>query len=461
MPTQRSRTSGKGNDPIDRVLSSVTGAADVRHLRERWVTLRVANSTLYQPIFENREYLSLRVIVDGGRIGTATTTDLSTEGVAALAKRAEAGARNAVRTQGFTHLPRPDRVPIPTIRVRRDAAQGNFASKASELFAAIDRAGEELGKSRVAGVYNEGFQQLSVGNTEGIRRTSDRSVAQASLLLEDLSFDPAVSGWAEAASWDPRKVDLAKLGEEALSRVPREKVHRVPEGKYDVVLGAPAIAELLNMLSYGGLGAYSVEEGWSFQGGASRKAVISPKIQLIDDPLSPLGLPEAIDYEGVPARSRKVFDRGIATGPSHDTLTAGRAGGRTTANAVPPEAPYASFGPLPRHLSFLPGEGTFEELVGGIRKGLLVTRLHYVRFVHRKKTIVTGMTRDGTYWVENGEIQYPVANLRMTESILGILRRTDLTGKALRCCGDERGFFAPVVPDLRARKVAFSSATIF
>ena len=447
--------------PIERVLELVTGKADVRHVQERWLTLRVANSSLYQPIHEVRDALSLRVVLEGTRMGVATTSDLSPEGIRTLVSHAESFARNSPKTVGLPEFPSdsgPAPVDLPCFERKSASIE---EAKSQDLSRAIDRIAGQRPKHRVAGVYNEGVIALFVGNTSGLRRSSRRSAAQASLLVEDLSSDPPVSGWAEGASADPDRIQWDSLAQQALDRVPSSQVRSLDPGTYDVVFGAPAIAELTNMLSGWGLGSMSVEEGSSFLRTGQGQELVSPELTIVDDPLHPLGLPESIDYDGTPTRSRAVFDRGVAQGPAHDIFSAARTGSHTTANGLPPEAPYGQYGPIPRHVAFAAGSASPGELVREMRRGVLVTRLHYVRFVHRQRTIVTGMTRDGTYWVENGMIQYPVANLRMTESILGILRRTELTGRELLCCADERAFFAPVVPEILSRSVAFSSATLF
>jgi predicted Zn-dependent protease len=100
-------------------------------------------------------------------------------------------------------------------------------------------------------------------------------------------------------------------------------------------------------------------------------------------------------------------------------------------------------------------------MVKELGNGVLVTRLHYVRFVHRTKTIITGMTRDGTYWLENGEVKWPITNLRLTDAILRALSGAEMVGKSLRCCADERGFVAPVVPSILAKALSFPTATTF
>ena len=449
------------HDLLAKVLSRVSGTADARLYRERWTTLRFANTRLYQPHWEDSAGVSLRVAHEGGRIGVATTTDLTTEGLDRLVRQASALAAQAPPVRSFPGFLSGHRGHSSSSSATPATVPPRLEAKEAELERALARCGI-LAEPRVAGVYNEGDCELAVANTSGLSSVARRTVAQASFLVEDLARDPPVSGWSEIAHWDPSHVNLDALAAEALERTPREPAHPVEPGTYRVLLRGPAVATILTMLSMGGLGAFAVEEGWSFLTEPNGAPRIAESLTISDDPSDDRGLPSLIDYEGTPHRPRHVFERGEARGPAHDVLTAARAGVSTTGNALPPEAPWSSAGPIPLHLVVEPGTATEDEMLRELGRGIVVTRLHYVRYVHRQKTLITGMTRDGTYWVDHGQIQHPVANLRVTDSMLGLLARTLLVGKDARCYNeDERGVLSPVVPSLLVDGLHFSSATTF
>jgi len=162
------------------------------------------------------------------------------------------------------------------------------------------------------------------------------------------------------------------------------------------------------------------------------------------------------DYEGVPKRRVTFFDRGIATDVVYDSYTAGREGKQSTGHALP--APN-SYGPMPLHLFLAAGDADHAALLRGIDRGLWVTRFHYVNVVQPTKAILTGMTRDGTFLIENGEISRPVHNLRFTQSVLDALSEVQAIGREPMMLQDEVG--GTHVPTLRIGRFNFTSATEF
>jgi predicted Zn-dependent protease len=443
---------------LEKVLSLVKGEADARYYQGRRTVLRFANSRLYQPHHEETVSISLRVAVEGGRLGVATTTNLSEAGLASLVDSATSMAKRAPELEQFPGFPDEPREKTVKIRASKSIIDGELDGKAKEMADALSLVKDELKADRTSGIYNQALSLIAVANTSSLRRSSLRTIAHASFLTEKMDLDPSTSGWSEGSNWDPAKVDLMKLAMESVERTPKVKARSLEPGTYRVILGGAAVAELVSMLSYC-MGAFAVEEGWSFLEGKEGKQLASKLVTIDDDPLNPIGLPEAIDFEGLPSMKRTVFDKGVVSGPAHDTLTAARMGCKSNRSALPPEAPYGSVGPLPRHLTFHRGDADMNEMVKELGKGVIITRLHYVRFVHRKNTVITGMTRDGTYWVEKGEIKGPVTNLRLTDAILRALAGTEIVGKDLRCMA--RGATAPVVPSLLVRGLTFPTATTF
>jgi len=211
---------------------------------------------------------------------------------------------------------------------------------------------------------------------------------------------------------DVGAVDVETVAREAIATAKRAQTPRDFEpGTYEVILEPYAVADIVEFLGMQ-LTGLAIEEGRSFVGGKLGERVTGEAITLIEDPGDAAGLPRPFDFEGVPSAQLTLIERGVARQVVYDSQTAARNGARNTGHALP----YGTAVPLPMHLRLLPGTRTREELIAGVKRGVLVTRFWYTRWVHPLRTIVTGMTRDGTFAIEDGEIAYPVRNFRFTQS---------------------------------------------
>ena len=226
----------------------------------------------------------------------------------------------------------------------------------------------------------------------------------------------------------------------------------LPPGDYPVVLEPYAVVDLLDMLGYLGFSALAVQEGRSFF--EPGKVVGSPLVTIVDDAEDLAGAPISFDYEGVPKQRVPLVEAGVCGEAVYDAQTAARAGRRSTGHGLPAPNPY---GPFPLNMIMTAGDASRDELIGGLERGLLVTRFHYTNPVHPKLAIVTGMTRDGTFLVEHGRVVGPVRNLRFTQSYLDALAGVQAVGRERRLL---RGFLgASLVPALRIGAFTFTGAT--
>jgi predicted Zn-dependent protease len=184
------------------------------------------------------------------------------------------------------------------------------------------------------------------------------------------------------------------------------------------------------------------------------KRIGSDLVTLVDDGADPAGLPMAFDYEGIPKHRLTMLEAGICRDVAYDAQTAAREGRRSTGHGLPAPNPY---GPFPLNMVMSAGTSSREELLGGLDRGLLVTRFHYTNPVHPKLAIITGMTRDGTFLVEGGELVGPVRNLRYTQSYLDALAGVSAVGSSRKTV---RGFLGgAVVPAVRIDAWTFTGAT--
>ena len=451
-------------DPLDR-LAEVLGAlprgvaADARLEALRFGTMRFANGRIHQPHLDRSSLLSLRV-VESTRIGIATTTDVSSEGTAALIRTARALARVAPPDPKFPTFP-ADGERLPTIPYSLATARLTPEAHGRLAARALEGARSVLPDARISGAVNAGSEQLAVANTSGLARTARRAFAQASVLVERPDQEPPVSGWSEGAHWDATKLDTFALGREAAETVPARPPVALKPGKYRVVLGGAATAELLAFLGYLGFNVRGDEEGWGCLRGKRGKRVAPATVAISDEPTSRYGLPRAMDFEGIRKAPLALVERGIARGPVFDLRSAGRAARASTGHGPSPESPFGDFGPSPGQIHLAPGDASPEELAKTVRDGVLVTRFHYVRVVHPGQGMITGMTRDGTYRIRRGEVAEPVLNLRFTESVLTALRGIEAVGRQRRCYGSEQGGSSTTNGAIAVGGFRFTSATVF
>ncbi|MEI7742575.1 MAG: metallopeptidase TldD-related protein [Chloroflexota bacterium] len=408
---------------------------------------RFANSEIHQNVTANEVLVNLRFVA-GRRVGVASTGRTDSEGLRALAERAAAIAANVEELEDWAGLPSAGAAdPLPA--AWSDGTAGASPELRAEGARAVIAAADDAGVTAY-GSFSTDAEAVAVANSHGIRAVERRASSQ--LLTVTMGPDNG-TGYAEQCSVDATAIDAAALGREAAGRA-RASINPVDlaPGDYPVVLHHYAVVDLLDMMGYLGFSALAVQEDRSFW--EPGKQVASPLVTITDDGRDPAGLPAGFDAEGVPKQRLSLLDAGVCRDLPYDAATAAKAGRTSTGHGLP--APN-TWGPFPTNMVMAPGTASLEELVGGLDRGLLVTRFHYTNPVHGKKVVITGMTRDGTFLVEKGEIVGPVRNLRFTMSYLDALANVEAVSAERRCL---RGFLGgSVVPSVRLSSFSFTGAT--
>jgi PmbA protein len=408
---------------------------------------RFANSEIHQNVAESNVTINLRVVV-GKRVGVASSGRTDAEGIRRLAAKATEIARVVEELDDWGSLPGPTEirgVPAAYSAATAESTPESRADAARAVIAAADAAGVVA-----YGSFATSRDSTAVANSNGARAAGTRTTSQ----LITVSMGPdGGSGYAESAAVDSSTIDAAALGREAAekARATAEAVSIEP-GDYPVVLEEYAVVDLLDMLGYLGFSALAVQEERSFF--EPGKRIGSDVVTIVDDGYDPAGLPLWFDFEGVAKQRVSLVENGICRAVVYDAQTAARDGVVSTGHGLPAPNPY---GPFPLNMIMAAGEASREELIGGLDRGLLVTRFHYTNPVHPKLAIVTGMTRDGTFLVEGGRIVGPVRNLRYTQSYLAALAGTVAVARDRRTL---RGFLGGVVvPAVRIDGWTFTGGT--
>ncbi|MEA2577519.1 MAG: PmbA protein [Chloroflexota bacterium] len=408
---------------------------------------RFANSQIHQNVSETNVSINLRFVL-GKRVAVASTDRTDDEGLRRLAANAAAIARVVEELDDWSGLPEPtpiEPVPAAYAAATAEASPELRAEGVRAVIAAADDAGVTA-----YGSYSTGTDTTAVANSRGVRASGTRTVAQ--LLTVSMGPDGG-SGYAEQAAVDATTIDAAALGREASEKArATAKAVAIDAGDYPVVLEEYAVVDLLDMLGYLGFSALAVQEERSFVEIGRR--IGTDLVSIVDDGRDPAGLPMAFDYEGVAKQRVTLLEAGVCRGVVYDSQTAARDGVASTGHGLPAPNPY---GPFPLNQVMAAGTASREELVGGLERGLLVTRFHYTNPVHPKLAIVTGMTRDGTFLVEGGRILGPVKNLRFTQSYLEAMAGTVAVAQERKTL---KGFLGGVVvPALRIEGWTFTGTT--
>jgi len=385
--------------------------------RHRLALTRFANSVIHQNVGEDTTVVRLRVHADG-RTTAGSSTALDDTGLAALVKRTVEAVRIAPRDPGWPGLAPPaDTGATPPVDAATAAASP--ADRAAVVRAFVDGA-EGL---ETAGYCRTNHSSVAFANSAG------QSVAGESTEcgMAGIARQPLPDGIADGvARHAPRRLadlDGAALGARAAVKASASADPlELPPDRYEVVLESTAVADLLESLAAFGFNAKAVNDRRSFV--RVGEAQFDPLITMVDDPLA-AGL--GFDTEGSPRQSLVLVDAGTTAGLTHDRRTAAEAGTESTGHGVGagPWGPYAraagflSAGPPGPPASEVDGpaaDASVAELLAGVERGVLVTDLWYTRVLDPRQLTVTGLTRNGVWLIEHGEITRPLRNFRFTQS---------------------------------------------
>ena len=301
------------------------------------------------------------------------------------------------------------------------------------------------GDLKAAGFLNTGIGAGAVANNKGL--FAYQSGTSSNYTLTVRTADGTGSGWAGADHPDWSQVDVKRVAQQAIEKARMSKNPvAVEPGRYTVILEPQAVGDLVQLLAFA-LGARAADEGrsaFSKQGGGTKvgEKIVDERVTLMSDPKDPQLLTNAFDFQGLPARPQVWIDKGILKKLTYSRFWAQKKNQQPDAgtNAV----------------KLVGGTQTREELIASTPRGILVTRLWYLRPVDPRTVLYTGLTRDGTFLIENGKISKSIKNLRFNESPLFMLNNLDALGRAERVAGTEAGGDV-VMPVLKVRDFNFTS----
>lgn len=411
---------------------------------------RYAVSEIIQNTVRNELRAWVRVVV-GDRIASASTNQLDARSIETAASQALDGALASRPDADFPGLPKPETVGRAQPVFRFDERTGSSSPETRSR--SVRRLIDACGGANAAGIYETSAHCHGVFSSTGIDCYDSYTRCVATCLV-DLGES---TGWGETSSHSRDEVDVERAATAAVAKAKAGAgASDAPPGSYEVVLEPSAVALLIEYLSYAGFGAKQVIEGESFLATKARQNVAPPGVTVADDVHHPSSVGIGFDFEGVPRRRVAVIDRGRTTGPVTDLRTAQQLG-------VEPTGHFSGsneYGPYAWNVVLEAGDKDLDELIGEVEEGLLVTRFHYVNILDRPATLLTGMTRDGTFRITRGEVAGAVHNFRFTQSVLDALSSVQGIGRDLTAIAPEFGSFgSTVAPALRVSDFRFTSTT--
>ena len=404
----------RGFDTCDRVLALVGDRADalVTCGQGSNALTRFANSRIHQNMASDDDHVRLRVVVDGGRIAQASTTRVDPEGLERLVEGTIAAARLCPPDPEYPGLADPAEV-AEVDHFDPDTASASPDARA-EIVADFVGAGPDL---ESAGYCSTDADTHVLCSTTGVRCASRSTMAQVDAIHRAAAVDgPPTDGYGQMTSKRLGDLDGRRVGDLAAAKATSgANPIELDPGTYEVVLEAKAVAAMLLFPAWLGFNGKAYAEGTSFA--HLDEAQFDERISLWDDGTDPRSLGRPYDAEGTPKRRVDLVAEGVTVGLAHDRRSAALAGVESTGHSIGQE----SFGGYPGDLFLDGGDESLDQLIAQVERGLLVTDFWYNRILDPKTQVVTGLTRNGLFLIEDGEVTQPVQNLRYTQSVVGAL----------------------------------------
>jgi len=326
-------------------------------------------------------------------------------------------------------------------------------------------------KLTTAGICSNSENREGIFNSAGLANWHHQTLAEISITM--LAADS--SGWQKLNSPDVRELDPARLAETA-ARKAIESAHprEVAPGKYTVILEPAAVLDIVGFMFWDYSGVAILDQR-SFLNDRIGTQLFGGNINIWDDAAHPLQAGSPFDGEGMRRQRVQLVENGVVKRVVYARGTVRKMKNSEYAAKVGPiEATGHGF-PLPNEMGEMPMNIVFEvpekifgvpekpqsveQMIASTERGVLVTRLWYIREVDPYEKIVTGMTRDGTFLVENGKVQCGLRNFRFNQSLISMLSNVEVMSVPVRACGEES--FDMVVPAMKVREFNFTEATKF
>ncbi|WP_127019462.1 TldD/PmbA family protein [Flagellimonas beolgyonensis] len=397
--------------------------------------IRYARNTVSTAGYQSTQSLVVQASY-GKKVGTATIDEFDDASLEKVVGRAEELAKLAPENPEFMPPLGPQQYDA-SITYKEATAKvtpeyrAEVASKSIVPAAAKD--------VTAAGFLNDGESFSAMINSNGLFAYNKSTNVDFTVTMR--TNDGTGSGWVTRDFNDINKFDAAEASNVAINKAVMSREARAIEpGKYTVILEPAAASDLLRNMIFS-FNARSADEGRSFMsapdgGNKLGQKIVDERVNLWSDPLHPDVPTSTWNGEGMPLKKTHWIENGVVKNLAYDRYWAGQKG-------VDP-VPFPSNGIMEG------GDESLEDMIAGTKKGILVTRFWYIRSVDPQTLLYTGLTRDGTFYIENGQIKYPIKNFRFNESPIIMLNNLESLGQQVRVDGN-------LIPYMKIRDFTFTS----
>lgn len=434
----------------------------------RFALTRFANNTIHQNVEDENHIVSVRTVFSG-RTARAFTNKFDDDSLRRVVQSSEALAK--------VQHPDPDLLPVPDVREAAGGAgnRDRIPSRHFEQTAAVTpeiRADSvkkivdiaKKHKLTTAGIVSSAESVEAIFNSRGLSKWHGQTLAEVSITM--LAGDS--SGWQKANSPDVAHVNPLALAEIAANKA-IDSAHpaEIAAGKYTVILEPAAVLDIVGFMlwDYSGM---AILDQRSFLTGRIGSKLFGENISIWDDVGHPLQTGSPFDGEGMRRQKVPLVENGVVQQVVYARATAERMKRSEQKDKVGPIAATGHGFALPNEMGEMPlnivfaapqSPQTVADMIASTERGILVTRLWYIREVDPYEKIVTGMTRDGTFLIEDGGTGKGVRNFRFNQSLIHMLSSVESMSLPVRSCGEES--FDMVVPAMKIRDFNFTEVTKF
>lgn len=409
---------------------------------------RFANNTIHQHVAEQGLVVSIRTAIDG-RTARVTTNRVDEDSLRVAIDNCVSLASHQPKDPKL--LPMTGKQRCRAVRRFHPATARLTPESRARAVKNVCQLAEKRGQV-AAGIFSSSQDQSVLVNSQGLAAAYRHTSATFSVTMQQ----GAAASWAKANSGDVTQLDpleLAKIASDKAARA--QNPTELAPGRYTVILEPAAVLDLAGFLFYD-FAATAVADKRSCFSGRVGKALFGENITITDDAYHPHQLGSPFDGEGIPRQKVVLVDRGVVKNLVYSRASAKQARTRPTGHGFPLPNEY---GEAPLNLVIEGGKTSVEQMIASTERGLLVTRLWYIREVDPYEKVMTGMTRDGLFRVEKGKVVGAAKNFRFNQSVLEMLRNVEDLGPARRATGEEA--FEMVVPPMKIRDFHFSEVTKF